>query len=64
MERISGQKITGLWFDNYGGAMHVEVGEKEYRMTAVELVKMVNEFTFELEKKRVHTYLINPKRIG
>lgn len=37
-------------------------GGTAYRIDVSELVKVLKHFKFDTEEKRVHTYLLNPKK--
>ena len=38
-------------------------GDWDYRIHVSEIIKMVNEFTFEVEEKKKYKYLINPELV-
>ncbi len=65
--KINGQKIhslhtLGSMYDQ--DSLRVGIGnDYTYRLQANEIVKMLNEFRFELKKKRKYTYLVNPELI-
>ena len=64
MKKIKGQRICGIHtlksrYDNNSVGVILDNGNS-YRITCSELLKMVNEFTFDTETKRVYKYLINP----
>ncbi len=67
MVKIQGQKITEIrtlksMYDNNCVEITLD-NKKEYLMSTKTILQMVNEFEFEVEKKRVHSYLVNAKRI-
>jgi hypothetical protein len=43
--------------------IEAKIGRKWYRLPCSTILQMVNEFRFDVEKKKVHSYLINPQRI-
>lgn len=49
------------WYD--GDSIVVGKGNRIYRVTASELLKMFDWFKFEVAKKRVHSYLVNPELV-
>lgn len=60
---INGESVTevqtlGSMYDQ--NSVRVVIDGKAYRLSCSEIAKMVCEFKFETEKKRIHTYLINP----
>lgn len=69
-EKLDGQNISkfwtiGSWYAN--GYLKVfftnENGkEQQGRFHVTELIKMVNEFTFELKQSRTFVHLVNPER--
>lgn len=66
---IDGQRISKIWALNtgYGSEyLAVKIGKKVHRMPIFVVMQMVNEFNFEIEKKRKYTHLIKaiPKEGG
>ena len=64
--KITGNKITKLTVKkNYGvDTISLWVENKEYRIRPLTLLKILNQYEFEVEepKKASYPYLINPKR--
>lgn len=66
--KIEGQQITlaktsRTWFDN--NCIECNLGNGEIaKLNANEILKMMKEFQFTVEKKTKHSYLINPELIS
>lgn len=61
IHKLEGQKITkirtiGSWYDD-GCIELIDDEDKAYRLYVGELMKIINDLTFEGKKKRKHTYL-------
>ena len=66
MKKIKGQQITDIhtiksMYDN--NCVVAFTRGTDYRLPVSEIIKMINDYEFEVEKKKVHSYLINAKRI-
>ena len=66
MKKLKGKQITTIhtiksMYDN--DCVVVFTRLTEYRLPVSEIIKMLVDYEFEVEKKKVHSYLINAKRI-
>lgn len=60
---IDGKDIVGAWtlksmYD--GNCIAIKTTNEVYRISADTILAMINDYSFDTNKKRTHTYLVDP----